>query len=102
MSILAAFAVAGAATYVLRIAFIVLTTPDRLPERVQAGLPYIGPAAMAALATASLVKGLGGAAGAPATLTAFAAAIALSRWRGSMPLTVVGAIAVAWLTQLVV
>lgn len=95
------FAAAIAVTYLLRIAFVTLVPADRLPAAVQGGLTYVGPAAMAALATAAVIRGVDAGTGLAPQLGALAVAAAIAWWRGSVGLAVVGAVGAAWLIGLV-
>lgn len=59
MTPLIALLVVAAGTYLLRIAFVTLSTPEALPAVVRAGLDYVGPAMTAGLVVVLLAGGDG-------------------------------------------
>lgn len=87
-----ALLVAAAATYALRITFIVFVPADRLPMPVRATLDDVGPAAMAAIVATHLAHG-GGPGGLWAPSLVGAGVAAVVAWRmGNLALTVVAGI----------
>jgi branched-subunit amino acid transport protein len=100
MSALVIFVTAAAVTYLLRIAFSVAVPPERLPEPIVRGLAYVGPAALAALATGALVQGVRTAAGPATHLAALVAAVVVARWRGGTASAIVAAVLAASCVQL--
>lgn len=100
MNTFAIFAAAIAVTYLLRVAFVVIVPPERLPAPVVQGLAYVGPSAAAALATAAVLHGVRTGSGPAIHLTALLVAIVVARWKGGTGVTVVAAVAAAWVVQL--
>jgi branched-subunit amino acid transport protein len=99
MTGLVALTAAGLASWVLRIFFITLICPARLPAAVRAALPHVGPAVLAALIATSLVRGGGATAlvvPSPRLLALVVAGVVAWRVR-SLVATTAAALASFWL-----
>ena len=100
MSLLLVVTAASLVTYALRTLFVHVIPPSRLPQAAQQALVYVGPSAMAALATAAVLNGARNGAGPVVHLAALATAVALAQRTRSVAITVTGAVATASIVQL--
>ena len=100
MSAVAVLALAGLATYVLRITFVTLVPAAGLPAVVRESLDHVGPAVLAALVAVALVNGGGQGFGAAPAAAALLAGLVAWRTRNLL-LTTVSGIATLALLELV-
>lgn len=98
MTALAVFAAAGVLTYLARAVFILTVGSRPLPDLVEVGLGYVGPAVLAAL-TASLLAGDGVDAflTSPDELAAVTVGLVLALRRSNVLVVLAGGMATLWL-----